>query len=179
MTGDTWIEITDWDEIYETDSEKNTQGEDISDTWVFGTPQYTKRKIRVDFSEKGLSGRALRWKAEMFSELETCIPEILDVELDGTVATNGYFARAEPVIQTNVVYSGAYETPALSWADKSLRGHLVASQRYDPKDTSKTDVVELWDAGEVLTAQGPAARTIYYHSITPCRRKRNYGQATA
>ncbi|WP_035242487.1 PilC/PilY family type IV pilus protein [Desulfobacter vibrioformis] len=164
--GDTWIEITEWDEIYETDNEKNTPGEDISDTWVPGTPQYTKRKVRVDFSEKGLSGRALRWKAEMFSELETCIPEILDVELDGTVATNGYFARAEPVIQTNVVYSGAYETPALSWTDKSLRGHLVASRRYDPKDTSNTDAVKLWDAGQVLTAQGPAARTIYYHCIT-------------
>ena len=165
--GDTWIEITDWDEIYEIDSENNnTKGEDITDTWIPGTPQYTKRKIRVDFSEKGLAGRALRWKAEMFSDLETCTPEILDVELDGTVATNGYFSRAEPVIQTNVVYSGAYETPALSWTEKSLRGHLVASQRYDPADTSQTDVVDLWDAGEELTAQGPGARTLYYPTIT-------------
>lgn len=164
--GDTWIEVTDWDEIYETDSDKNVTGNDITATWTYGTPQYTKRKIRMDFAEKGLSGRALIWKAEMFSEDETCQPEILGMELDGTVATNGFFSRAEPVIQTNVIYSGAYETPALSWTDKSLRGHLVATRRYAPEDPGQTAVAELWDAGEVLATKSPADRKIYYPTIT-------------
>ncbi|WP_212637654.1 PilC/PilY family type IV pilus protein [Desulfocicer vacuolatum] len=164
--GDTWIEITDWDEIYATDATKNITGSDPETGWVYGTPQYTKRKVRLDFSEKGLSGRALLWKAEMFSDKETCIPQILDVLIDGTVATNGSFSRAEPVVQTNVVYSGTYETPAISWTDKVLRGHLVASQLYVPEDPNTTAVATLWDAGEVLQLKSPVDRKIYYPYIT-------------
>ncbi len=164
--GGTWIDITDWDEIYETDASKNITGTDPETGWVYGSPQYTKRKVRLDFSEKGLSGRALLWKAEMFSEKETCTPQILDVLIDGTVATNGSFSRSEPVIQTNVVYSGTFETPAISWTDKVLRGHLIASQRYAPEDPNTTTVKNLWDAGTVLQSKSPANRKIYYPEIT-------------
>lgn len=164
--GDTWIEITDWDEVYETDAAKTVSKTSPETGWVAGTPQYTRRKIRVDFSEKGLSGRALRWKAEMFSEKEACTPEIIDVSIDGTVATNGSFSRGAPVIQTNVVYSGTFETPALSWTDKVLRGHLTASQRYAPEDPTTTDVKTLWDAGTALQTKKPVDRKIYYPSIT-------------
>ena len=164
--GDTWIEIIDWDEIYETDASESIKGADPETSWVYGTPQYTKRKVRLDFSEKGLSGRALLWKAEMFSEEETCIPQILDVNIDGTVATNGSFSRSEPVIQTNIVYSGTYETPAATWTDKVLRGHLIASQRYAPEDPSTTAVETQWDAGEVLQFKSPADRKIYYPEIS-------------
>jgi type IV pilus assembly protein PilY1 len=163
--GGTWVEVEDWDEVYEIDSSKTVIGSDIKDTWLIGSPQYTKRKVRMDFSGKGQSGRALLWKAQMFSDTETCVPEILDVELDGTVATNGLFSRAEPVIQTNIVYSGAYETPAVSWTDKRLRGHLVASQRYAADDPTQTQVETVWDAGEVLNSKSPADRNIYYPTI--------------
>lgn len=164
--GSTWIDITDWDEVYETDDSKNVTGTEPETGWVYGSPQYTRRKVRIDFSEKGLSGRALLWKAEMFSEKETCIPQILDVLIDGTVATNGSFSRSEPVIQTNVVYSGTFETPAISWTDKVLRGHLVASQRYAPEDPTQTAVATIWDAGEVLQTKSPDNREIYYPDIT-------------
>ncbi len=163
--GGTWIQITDWDEIYATDALKKI-GAAVDDGWQPGTPEYTRRKIRINFSEKGLSGRAILWKAAMFSEIETCKPEIIDVQIDGTVATNGTFSRAAPVIQTNVVYSGAYETPALSWTDKSLRGHLIATQRYAPEDPGKTAVKILWDAGEVMKSTLPSDRKIYYPDIT-------------
>ncbi len=163
--GKTWIQITDWDEIYKTDALKNI-GDIVDDGWQPGKPEYTRRKVRIDFSEKGLSGRAILWKAAMFSEIETCKPEIIDVLIDGTVATNGSFSRAAPVIQTNVVYSGSFETPAISWTDKVLRGHMIASQRYAPEDPKKTDVKQLWDAGEVLKLKKPSDRKIYYPQIT-------------
>ena len=163
--GGTWVEVTDWDEVYKTDSVKRITGTTPEVGWVPGTPQYTRRKVRVDFSEKGLSGRALLWKAEMFSEKETCIPEIFDVVIDGTVATNGSFSRGAPVIQTNVVYSGIFETPALSWTDKVLRGHLTASQRYAPEDPTTTSVKTLWEAGKELQSMKPADRKIYYPEI--------------
>ena len=164
--GGTWIDITDWDEIYETNALKTIgDGAEPETGWVYGSPQYTRRKVRLDFSEKGLSGRALLWKAEMFSEKENCNPQILDVLIDGTVATNGSFSRSEPVIQTNVVYSGTFETPAISWTDKVLRGHLIASQRYAPEDPNTTAVKNLWDAGKVLQSKSPANRKIYYPNI--------------
>ncbi len=164
--GDTWIEITDWDEIYEINASKEIIGTEPEDNWIPGTPQYTKRTIRIDFAEKGLSGQALLWKAQMFSESETCIPEIIDVNIDGTVATHGFFSRSAPVIQTNVVYSASYETPAASWTDKSLRGHLITTRRYAPEDPSTTTDNTLWDAGVVLQSKTPSARKIYYPSIT-------------
>ena len=50
-------------------------------------------------------------------------------------------------------YSESYETPSISWPDKTLRGHLVATRRYAPEDPSKMAVQVLWDAGEVLKSK--------------------------
>ena len=50
-------------------------------------------------------------------------------------------------------YSGSYETPSISWKDKTLRGHLGSTRRYAPEDLSKTAVQVLWDAGEVLKSK--------------------------
>jgi type IV pilus assembly protein PilY1 len=162
--GGNWVEITNWDEIKASDANKAI-GDDVTD-WTPGTPQYTIRTVRIDFASLGISGRELIWKAQLESENETCSPEILDVGLTGTVATHGSFSRASPVVQTNVLYSGSYETPALGWTEKVLRGHLKATRLYDPDDPTQTDAFEIWDAGEVLNGVSPDARTIYFPDVT-------------
>ena len=163
--GTSWVEITDWDEIRESDASRSSTGTDV-ENWTYGSPQYTYRSVRIDFSERGYSGRELVWRAEMISDNESCIPEILSINLEGSVATNGGFSRSSPVSQTNLLYSGSYETPAAYWTDKTLRGHLVATRVYDPAVTTSTDELEIWDAGSVLTDMSPDARTIYYPEIT-------------
>ncbi|MHC4446015.1 MAG: DUF4114 domain-containing protein, partial [Planctomycetota bacterium] len=166
--GNNWVEITAWDEIksYTIDGSGNKiLGSDVS-SWTPGSPQNTYRSIRVDFSARSLAGRELIWKAELSSEDETCVPEIVDVVLTGSVATHGTFARSSPVVQGNVIYSGSYETPALSWTDKVLRGHLKTTRLYAPEDPSGTSAIQLWDAGAVLNSKAPSARTIYYPDIT-------------
>ncbi|MBI9086842.1 MAG: tandem-95 repeat protein, partial [Desulfobacterales bacterium] len=163
--GTSWVEVTDWDEIRTSDSSRTTTGTELVN-WVPGTPQYTYRTVRIDFSERGYSGRELIWRAEMGSEREACVPEILSISLDGAVATNGSFARSSPVTQTNMIFSGTYETPAGYWTDKTLRGHLTATRIYDPAVTTATDSLEIWDAGSVLTARDPDTRSVYYPEIT-------------
>ena len=163
--GASWVEVTDWDEIRESDNARSTTGTEL-ENWTYGSPQYTYRMVRIDFAERGYSGRELIWRAELVSNDEDCVPEILAVSLDGAVATNGTFARSSPVTQTNLLLSGTYETPAGYWTDKTLRGHLTATRIYDPVVTSATDELEIWDAGSVLTAKDPDTRTIYYPEIT-------------
>lgn len=170
--GANWVEIASWDEInsFTITEDGNTIGNPVSD-WVPGTPDYTYRSRRVDFAGLGLSGRELIWKAEFTSQDETCEPEIVDVLLHGNVATHGFFSRSSPVAKGNVLYSGSYETPAMNWTDKSLRGHLTASRLYDPiKPTdgsdSATDSQELWNAGEVLNSKAPSARNVYFPNIS-------------
>jgi hypothetical protein len=63
-------------------------------------------------------------------------------------------------------YPESYETPSISWTDKTLRGHLVATRRYAPEDHSETAVQVLWDAGEGLKSKDPSDRTIYYPKMT-------------
>ncbi len=170
--GDNWVEITDWDVVksYTEDAGVITLGADVSN-WTPGSPQCTYRSRRVDFAGKGLDGRALIWKAELVSESEACSPEIEDVLLTGSVATNASFSRASPVVLANVIYSGNYETPAISWTDKVKRGHLNATRLYDPEvptseTGSATAVQDLWDAGTVLNSKAPSARNIYFPGIT-------------
>ncbi|EAT14240.1 hypothetical protein HTZ97_10245 [Desulfuromonas acetoxidans] len=166
--GTNWIEIDSWDSVaeYALDEEGNKFLGDAVSYWEPGYPEYTYRTRRIDFSGLGLVGRQLIWKAVMTSEEETCVPEIVDVILDGSVATHGEISRASPVQQGNVLFSGSYETPSVDWTTTELRGHLSATRVYDPLDTHLTDEVVLWDAGEVLTAREPSTRTIYYPSIT-------------
>ena len=166
--GANWVEITSWDEINSFAVEEdgsNTIGSTVTD-WVPGTPAYTYRMRRVDFAGQGLSGRELVWKAEFTSQDEACEPEIVDVRLQGNVATHGFFSRSSPVVKGNVNYSGSYETPAIDWTDKSLRGHLTATRLYDPSDPDATDSMQLWNAGTVLNTKSPADRNIYFPDIS-------------
>jgi hypothetical protein len=165
--GTNWVEITAWDSIREftfDEDGKKILGDEVA-YWAAGSPQYTYRTRRIDFAGLGLSGRKLLWKAVLSSEEETCIAEIVDVNLTGAVATHADISRASPVVQANVLYSGSYETPSVSWTSTGLRGHLRAMRTYDPLNTYGTDNVELWDAGEVLTARAPSDRNIYFPSI--------------
>jgi hypothetical protein len=90
----------------------------------------------------------------------------MDVSLEGSVASHGSFSRAEPIILANVLYSGAYETPAMSWTDKVQRGHLYTTRLYDPSNTDFTAETTIWDAGSVLSSMTPGNRNIYFPDIT-------------
>ncbi|MGE4545150.1 MAG: PilC/PilY family type IV pilus protein [Pedobacter sp.] len=166
--GDNWVEVTAWDAVREytldADGDK-TLGATV-EGWSPGTPSYTYRTRRIDFAGLGFSGRQLIWKAVLTSEEETCVPEILDVNLTGAVSTHADISRASPVAQANVLYSGSYETPAIDWDTSALRGHLRAMRTYDPLNTSTTDNVELWDAGEVLAESAPSSRRVVYPNIS-------------
>ena len=166
--GANWVEVTNWDIIknYTIDEEGNkTLGSDVSN-WTPGNPQYAYRSSRLDFAGMGLSGREIIWKAELASDNAACVPRIVDVLITGSVATHGFFSRSSPVVAANVLYSGSYETPAISWTDKVLRGHLNVTRIYDPSDPTTTNATSLWDAGAVLNSKEPSARNIYYPCIT-------------
>ncbi|MFZ3044878.1 MAG: PilC/PilY family type IV pilus protein, partial [Desulfatirhabdiaceae bacterium] len=167
--GANWVEILNWDFVKEFSGsgDSKTIGSDVTN-WTPGNPALTYRLRRVDFSGSAMIGQELIWKAEMTSEDEDCIPEIIDVVLTGSVATHGFFSRASPSVQTNILYSGSYETPAIDWTEKVLRGHLYATRLYDPADPYNTTqtVATVWDAGAQLTAMSPASRTVYYPNIT-------------
>ena len=169
--GDNWVEITGWDEVYrftlEEDGNK-TLGEKISE-WTQGSPEFTYRTNRVDFAGRGLSGSQLIWKAEFTSQEEACEPRMIGLSLDASVATHGIFSRSSPVVIANMIYSGSYETPAASWTDKDMRGHLVATQLYDPHNPEATETATIWDAGEKLSQTSPAVRNIKFPDITVSR----------
>jgi len=163
--GTNWKQVTTWDTI------KNTVTGAVVTGWTPGSPQYTYRMVRIDFSALGLSGNKLIWKAQMESNMEsknyvTCSPEILNIKLTGDIAATGIFSRSSPVVQTNVIYAGTYETPAATWTEKILRGHLKATRLYDPAAPTNTSAVEIWDAGAVLNSKAIDSRTIYFPNIT-------------
>jgi hypothetical protein len=164
--GANWVEVTSWDEFYTytlgADGSKII-GDKVNDwNWSPGSPEYTYRTIRIDFAGLGLTGRELIWKAELKSQQQACEPEIVDVFIDASVASHGFFSRSSPVVKGNVLYSGSYETPAMGWTDTALRGHLKATRIYHPSNPGLTSEQELWDAGEVLSTKSPSSRTIYF-----------------
>ncbi len=174
-TDESWIKV-EWSTVkaYDTKNTASIADDTVGskvENWKPGTPSCTFREGRIDFGELGLSGNKLVWKAELRSTLETCLPTIIDVELQGDVARNAVFSRSSPIVRTNVVYSGTYETPAADWTDKYMRGHLVATRTYDPAEpvkedgTSATNAVELWDAGDTMNGQEPSGRKIYFPEI--------------
>ena len=167
--GVNWYPVNAWDTVMsytlDADDGSKTLGTEVTD-WTPGSPQYTNRQARIDFSGLDLTGNKLIWKAVLTSEEETCQPRIIDVNLLGRVATNGEISRSSPVIQANVLYNGSYETPAIDWVDKTLRGHLTATRIYDPTNPNVTDYIQLWDAGQVLTAKEPSTRAIYYPDMS-------------
>ncbi|GBC59309.1 hypothetical protein DENIS_0246 [Desulfonema ishimotonii] len=172
--GDSWEEVRTWDSVYESNSSKNKTGDDIAASWTPGTPEYTYRAGRIDFIEIGKTGNALLWKAEMISENEACVPRIIDVSIQGSVANNAIFSRSSPIVQANVVYSGSYETPGPNWPsdERVLRGHLTATRVYDPAvpstedGSSATNSVVLWDAGQQLADMRISSRKIYFPKIS-------------
>ena len=165
--GANWVQISNWDVV------KNFTGSAGSEVigaavnnWTPGNPALTYRMSRVDFAALGLWGNQLIWKAEMISNDSTCVPQIVDVKLTGSVASHGSFSRASPSVQTNVLYSGSYETAAPNWTDKSLHGHLQAERLYDPADPYVQSIQTLWDAGANLTARSPDTRKIYFPNVS-------------
>ncbi|WP_028323900.1 InlB B-repeat-containing protein [Desulfatirhabdium butyrativorans] len=165
--GANWVEITSWDLVksFTVSGSTKSVGNDVSN-WTPGTPALTYRVRRLDFSGSAMVGRQLLWKAEMFSDSESCVPEIVDVVLNGSVATHGFVSRASPSVQANMLYSGSYETPALSWTEKVLRGHLYGTRLYDPDTPNTQNPVQQWDAGAKLTAMSPANRNVYFPNIS-------------
>jgi len=162
--GLTWTEITSWDVV------KTFSGSSVGSVvsnWTPGSPAQTYRMRTVDFSGNSTAGNKLLWKAQMTSTDEACAPAIINAALSGSMASHSFFSRASPSVQTNVLYSGSYETPDASWTDKSFRGHLYASRLYDPAVPGTQNIQSLWDAGAVLNAMSPGSRTIYYPDITP------------
>lgn len=165
--GKTWELVREWDHV--DDGTIQSPGATVNN-WTPGKPSATRRVATIDFVSRNLSGRELIWKAEMKSEREDCVPIIDDVKLTGTVAVNGMFSRSSPIVQTNVVFAGSYETPTApsnDWPadERWLRGHLVATQVYDPADPSKTSRVELWNAGQELSTREPSSRTILFNEV--------------
>ena len=173
-----WIEITEWDKVNASNSAKDIGAEIDPATWSPGTPEYTYRSRRIDLAGLGRTGNQLLWKAELVSEDEDCAPRIVDVQLAADTASHGFFARSSPVVQTNVIYAGTYETPSAAFpADERLnRGHLTANLLYVPEDPSQTlvdntatvdiDETLAWDAGEVLKNRNPDTRVIKFPDVT-------------
>ena len=165
-----WTEITAWDKVNESDSDKHILSSINPQNWTPGDPEYTYRTRRVDFLGLGLTGNKLVWKVELVSENQACVPEVVDVQLNADTASHGIFSRSSPVVQTNVIYGGTYITPASNWPvdERVNRGEVTASLIYTPEDpnTTLTGDQSLWKAGEVLAAMSPDERTIYFPNIT-------------
>jgi type IV pilus assembly protein PilY1 len=166
--GNNWVEITGWDEVYSftpnADGSK-TLGSRITG-WTPGTPEFTYRTRRVDFAGKGLSGGRLIWKAEFTSQEKACQPGVMGLSLDAGSASHNFFSHSSPVVISNILFSGNYETPAASWTDKTMRGHLVATQLYNPHNPDVAEPAKIWDAGEKLNQKSPADRNIKFPNIT-------------
>ncbi len=171
--GSNWIEITNWDQVYEYDNSsvsKDLIGSEISATWEPGSPQYTYRKVRVDFAAINQSGREFIWKARLLSQDESCSPGIADVLIDANVAKESTYSRATPSVMANMMYSGSFDTANATWSDDTPRGHLEAIRIYDPYTPGSTPDAErhivFWEAGEKLKSINVGNRKIMCPSIT-------------
>ncbi|HHP7234254.1 MAG TPA: PilC/PilY family type IV pilus protein [Desulfobacterales bacterium] len=166
--GTNWVPIDAWDEVYEftlgADNRKFIDQEVLN--WSPGSPAYTYRTRRVDFTGLALTGNELIWRATMKSREEGCEPKLIDLNLDISVNTHGFISRSAPVILGNVMYAGNMETPDVGWATDEMRGHLFATRIYDPTDPDQTSALDLWDAGAVLQTKAPSDRTIYIPDIS-------------
>ena len=166
-----WVEVTSWDSVrsFELDAEGVViVGDEIDlTTWAPSVPASTCRKRSVDLLDRGITGKQLLWKVEMMSTKADCTPQVIDVQLKVGAAINKTISRASPVIQANIIYAGAVETPADSWVDQTLRGHVTADRIYDPTapDHTLREEEPLWDAGEVLSSMNPDERRIYFPDL--------------
>ena len=162
------LNITDWNEVFEFsfDQDGNKELGDSKPNWTEGLPELTYRTARVDLAGLGLAPTEILWRAIFTSQEEGCEPRVIGMSFDASVATHGTFSRSSPVVIGNLIYSGSYETPAASWIDKDMRGHLVATRLYDPTDPNNTAAQLIWDAGEKLSQADPGARDIKFPNIT-------------
>jgi hypothetical protein len=159
--GVNWVDVTGWDEVYVSDADKNIGAKIENFNWSPGSPAYTYRTIRVDFSGLGLTGHQIRWRADLISTNEACEPRILDLAVRGTVMQDAEVSRAGPVVKANVLYSGSYEIFG-SGGNEELRGHLRTTRIYDPNNPGGGTTGEfIWDAGEELNKKSPNDRKIY------------------
>ncbi len=162
------LEITDWDEVHRftlnEDGSQNIGGRITG--WAPGTPEFTYRKRRVDLAGLGLTPGKLGWKATFKSRKDACVPSVIGLSLDAGVASHNFFSRSAPVVIANMLYSANYETPAASWDEKVMRGHLVATRLYDAQNPAETDTATIWDAGEVLNQKSPKDRIIKFPDMT-------------
>jgi len=169
--GANWFEVTAWDSAraFKLDTEGVIiRGDEIDPVnWTPGVPASTCRKRSVDLIDQGVIGKQLLWKVEMMRTKVDCAPEVIDVQLKAYAAINKTVSRASPVIQTNIIYAGSVETPANSWVDQTLRGHVTARRIYDPAEPDHTlrEEEPLWDAGEVLSSMNPDERRIYFPDL--------------
>jgi hypothetical protein len=164
--GVSWVEVTTWDEIYASDTDKNVGAKIDNAVWQPGSPAYTYRTTRIDFAGLGLGGHEIRWRATMMSQDEACEPKILDLAIEASWMRGGEVSRASPVVNANMLYSGSYEISDGSWSNDELRGHLKATRIYDPSNPGQTDATDLWDAGAVLNAKSPDLREIFFPHVT-------------
>ena len=178
--GANWSEVTSWDSVrgFELDTEGAIiRGDEIDPlNWKSGVPAWTCRKRSVDLIDQGITGKQLLWKVEMMSTKADCSPEVVDVQLKAGAAINKTISRASPVIQANIIYAGAVETPVDGWVDQALRGHVTACRIYDPTEPDHTlrEEEPLWDAGEVLSAMNPDERRIFFPDIDVRRVEEEY-----
>jgi hypothetical protein len=170
-SGANWIEVIAWDSVhaFELDLEGTIiRGDEIDPAkWTPGVPASTCRKRSVDLIDQGVTGNRLLWKVEMMSRKADCGPEVIDVQLKAGAAINKTISRASPVVQANIIFAGAVETPADGWIDQTLRGHVTARRIYDPTEPDYTlrDEEPLWDAGEILSSMNPDERTILFTDL--------------
>jgi type IV pilus assembly protein PilY1 len=167
--GANWFEITAWDTVsrFSVDESGSKVIGDSIDSWLPGSPASTNRTRRIDFAGLNLTGRELIWKADFKSQQQGCEPRLMGLSLAASIATQGIFSRSSPIIKSNVLYSGSYATPAASWTDKVMRGHLVAWRVYEPDHPDQTATEKLWDAGEVLSQkESLSTRKILFPRIT-------------
>ncbi|MGD2097962.1 MAG: PilC/PilY family type IV pilus protein [Desulfobacterales bacterium] len=164
--GVNWVDVTGWDEIFASDADKNIGAKIENFNWQPGSPQYTYRTIRIDFSGLGLSGHQIRWRADLISTNEACEPRILDLAIDATVMQDAEVSRAGPVVKANVLYSGSYAIVD-SGGQEQLHGHLRATRVYDPDNMDGGTTGDLiWDAGVQLNDEEPSTRTILIPHIS-------------
>ena len=169
--GVNWVEVIDWDSVrsFELDTEGAViRGDEIDPLkWTPGVHASTCRNRSVDLLDQGVTGNRLLWKVEMMSTKADCVPEVIDVQLKASAAINKTISMASPVVQANIIYAGAVETPSDGWVDQTLRGHVTAGRIYDPIDPDHTlrEEEPLWDAGEVLSSMNPNERRIYFPDL--------------
>ncbi|MGD8334159.1 MAG: PilC/PilY family type IV pilus protein [Desulfobacterales bacterium] len=164
--GINWVDVSNWDEVYESNANKDILGKIENFNWQPGSPAYTYRTRRIDFSGMGLSGHQIRWRANLISTDEVCEPRILDLTVDATVMRDAEVSRAGPVVKANVLYSGSYAIVNSGGAEE-LRGHLKATRIYDPANPGGGTTGDfLWDAGVKLNDENPSLRKILIPNIT-------------